>query len=78
MTFSLPCDYFLPNALSRAPVIREGHVIKDLSMPAYDWSSYDAPTYLRRPDRLSAALERHAMRRKVTPMVAYRGKRQAG
>lgn len=78
MTFALPCNYFLPGALSKAPVIREGRIVKDLSMPEYDWSGYDVPTIDRRPDIVKAMVERHALRRKVTPMDGYRSRRQAG
>jgi hypothetical protein len=36
--------FFKPHALSRAPIIREGWIERDLSMPVRDWSQYDVPT----------------------------------
>jgi hypothetical protein len=43
---------FKPHALSRAPVIRECRLIRDLTMPARDWSEFDAPAKDRRTSRL--------------------------
>jgi hypothetical protein len=44
--------FFKPHALSKAPIIREGRLIRDLSMPERDWSEFDAPAYERRTSRV--------------------------
>ena len=33
--------------LNAAPVVREGRLVSDNTMPARDWSHYDAPAFLR-------------------------------
>lgn len=38
---------FKPHALSKAPIIRESRLVRDLAMPARDWRKYDAPAYER-------------------------------
>lgn len=43
---------FKPHALSKAPIIREGRIIRDLTMPARDWSIYDTPAKDRRTARV--------------------------
>lgn len=43
---------FKPYALMRAPVIREGRLIRDLTMPARDWSIYDTPAKDRQTARV--------------------------
>jgi hypothetical protein len=35
--------FFKPHALSKAPIIREGRLIRDLTMEEQDWSHLDAP-----------------------------------
>lgn len=43
---------FKPHALSRAPVVRESRLIRDLTMPEQDWSRYDTPAKDRRTSRV--------------------------
>jgi hypothetical protein len=43
---------FKPFALSKAPIIREGRIIRDLTMPEQDWSRYDTPAKDRRTSRV--------------------------
>lgn len=43
---------FRPPALARAPIIREGRITDDLTMPEKDWSEYDAPAIDRRTSRV--------------------------
>lgn len=43
---------FKPHALSKAPIIREGRITDDLTMPARDWSQYDVPACQRRTSRV--------------------------
>jgi hypothetical protein len=43
---------FKPHALAQAPIIREGRITRDLTMPARDWSQYDAPACQRRTSRV--------------------------
>lgn len=43
---------FKPFALSKAPIIREGRITRDLSMPERDWSQYDTPAAERRTSRV--------------------------
>lgn len=44
--------FFKPHALSKAPIIREGWIERDLTMPVRDWSQYDAPACQRRTSRV--------------------------
>lgn len=43
---------FKPPALSKAPIVREGRVIRDLTMPDRDWSEFDPPARDRRTSRV--------------------------
>lgn len=43
---------FKPHSLLKAPIIREGHITDDLSMPERDWSEFDTPAKDRRTSRL--------------------------
>lgn len=43
---------FKPGALAKAPIIREGRLIRDLTMPERDWSEFDAPAKERRTSRV--------------------------
>lgn len=45
-------ELFRPHALAKAPIIREGWIVRDLSMPERRWSDYDAPAYQRRTSRV--------------------------
>lgn len=45
-------SFFIPPALARASIQREGRITRDLSMPERDWSKYEAPTYTRRTAKL--------------------------
>lgn len=38
---------FKPGALALAPIISEGRLIRDLSMPERDWLKLDAPAWER-------------------------------
>lgn len=51
--------FFTPHALSKAPIVREGRIIRDLTMPEQDWSKYDAPALERRTSKVI----RHERRR---------------
>ncbi len=51
--------FFKPNALSKAPIVCEGRITRDLTMPEQDWSKYDAPA----KDRRTARVIRHERRR---------------
>lgn len=44
--------FFKPHALSKAPIVREGRIIRDLTMPEQDWSKYDAPAFTRRTSKV--------------------------
>lgn len=44
---------FKPHALASAPIIREGRIIRDLTMPARDWSQFDAPSMNRPRHKLA-------------------------
>lgn len=44
--------FFKPYALAKAPIIREGRIIRDLTMPQQDWSKYDAPAFTRRTSKV--------------------------
>ncbi len=39
--------FFKPYALAKAPIVREGRIIRDLTMEEQDWSHLDAPAYER-------------------------------
>lgn len=43
---------FKPYALAKAPIISEGWITRDLSMPERDWSEFDVPAYERRTSRV--------------------------
>lgn len=43
---------FKPHALLRAPIVREGRITRDLTMPVRDWSVYDQPAKERRTSRV--------------------------
>jgi hypothetical protein len=43
---------FKPFALSKAPIVREGRITRDLTMPEQDWSRYDAPAVERRTSKV--------------------------
>lgn len=43
---------FKPHALAKAPIIREGRLTGDLTMPEQDWSRYDAPAFTRRTSKV--------------------------
>jgi hypothetical protein len=43
---------FKPHALAKAPIIREGWIERDLTMPERDWSEFDAPAKDRRTSRV--------------------------
>mgnify|MGYP001573056248 CR=1 FL=1 len=43
---------FKPGALLKAPIICEGRLIRDLTMPERDWSEFDAPATERRTSRV--------------------------
>lgn len=43
---------FRPHALAKAPIIREGRITNDLTMPEQDWSKYDAPAFTRRTSKV--------------------------
>lgn len=43
---------FKPRALSKAPIVREGRIERDLTMPERDWSEFDAPAKDRRTSRI--------------------------
>lgn len=44
--------FFKPRALSKAPIVREGRITRDLTMPDRDWSEFDAPAYQRRTSKV--------------------------
>jgi hypothetical protein len=44
--------FFKPHALSKAPIVCEGRIERDLSMPERDWSKFDAPAKDRRTSRV--------------------------
>lgn len=44
--------FFKPHALAKAPIVCEGRIERDLSMPERDWSEFDAPAYLRRTSKV--------------------------
>lgn len=44
--------FFKPAALAKAPIVREGRIIRDLTMPEQDWSRYDEPTCNRRTSKV--------------------------
>jgi hypothetical protein len=43
---------FRPYALAKAPIIREGRITRELTMPEQDWSKYDAPAFTRRTSKV--------------------------
>jgi hypothetical protein len=43
---------FRPYALAKAPIISEGRITDDLTMPQQDWSKYDAPAFTRRTSKV--------------------------
>lgn len=43
---------FRPHALAKAPIISEGRLTGDLTMPEQDWSRYDAPAFTRRTSKV--------------------------
>lgn len=43
---------FKPAALSKAPIVFEGRIRRDLTMPERDWSEFDAPARERRTSRV--------------------------
>lgn len=43
---------FKPHALAKAPIVREGRITDDLSMPDRDWTVFDAPAYERRTSKV--------------------------
>lgn len=38
---------FIPHALSKAPIITESRLIRDLTMPQRAWDKLDTPAYHR-------------------------------
>lgn len=44
--------FFKPHSLAKAPIVREGRIIRDLSMPEKDWSLYDTPAKDRQTARV--------------------------
>jgi hypothetical protein len=62
---------FKPFALSKAPIIREGRIIRDLTMPARDWSQYDAPAY-ERIDARSVCAAAYRQERREAVLCALR------
>lgn len=51
--------FFKPHALSKAPIVREGRITRDLTMPERDWTEFDPPA----KDRRTARVIRHERRR---------------
>lgn len=43
---------FRPRALAKAPIVSEGHIERDLTMPERDWSEFDTPAKDRRTSRI--------------------------
>lgn len=43
---------FKPYALAKAPIISEGWLERDLTMPEQDWTKYDAPAFTRRTSKV--------------------------
>lgn len=39
---------FLPHALAQVVPVREGRIVRDMTMPERDWSVYDTPANQRR------------------------------
>jgi hypothetical protein len=52
--------FFKPHALAKAPIVREGRLIRDLTMPERDWSEFDAPAVERRTSRVIRNVRRQA------------------
>lgn len=48
---------FKPHALSKAPIVREGRLIRDLTTEPLDWDALDAPACDRIPARSVCARE---------------------
>lgn len=46
---------FIPHVGQVAPIIREGLLIRDLTMPRQDWRMYEAPAVLRARSRKVSA-----------------------
>lgn len=44
--------FLKPHALAKAPIVREGRIIRDLTMPEQDWSRYDSPAKDRQTARV--------------------------
>lgn len=44
--------FFTPHALSKAPIVCEGRITRDLTMPDRDWSRYDTPAKDRRTSKV--------------------------
>jgi hypothetical protein len=63
--------FFKPHALSKAPIIREGRLIRDLSMPERDWSKYDVPT-CERIDARSVCASAYRQERREAVLCALR------
>lgn len=57
--------FFKPHALAKAPIIREGRLTGDQSMPERDWVLLDAPAYERLPARSVCAEEFRNERRQA-------------
>lgn len=53
--FGRPPSMFIPHAGRAAPIIREGLLIRDLTMPRRNWRPYDEPAVLRARTRKEAA-----------------------
>ena len=51
---------FKPAALSKAPIVCEGRIIRDLTMPELDWSRYDEPACKRRTSKVIRSERRQA------------------
>lgn len=49
--------FFKPHALAKAPIVREGRLIRDLTMLEQDWSRLDDPACERLPARTVCARE---------------------
>jgi hypothetical protein len=49
--------FFKPHALSKAPIVREGRITRDLTMEPLDWDALESPAYERLPSRSECARE---------------------
>lgn len=44
--------FFRPHALAKAPIVSEGRIERDLTMPERDWTELDPPAKDRRTARV--------------------------